>query len=156
MLSVLIPTYNYNVQPLVANIQQQCKLANLAFEVLVLDDASKSFHQENEAINELEHCSYEILPQNIGRSAIRNLLAERACYDWLLFLDADVFPKSENFIETYLRAIQQDPKEVIYGGIVYQADKPANDQLLRWTYGNEREALAVEKRKVFEVVQKTV
>lgn len=146
MISILIPTYNYNVFPLVAEIHKQCTNLDIAFEVLVYDDASLHFQSENQEINQLSYSSYEILPKNIGRSAIRNLLADKACYSWLLFLDADVFPKERNFIKKYIDQLTNHPKEVIYGGIVYQDNKPDTNKLLRWTYGNKREALCLSKR----------
>mgnify|MGYP000232582310 CR=1 FL=1 len=66
----------------------------LFFEILVLDDAStdKQCSSENKKINALDHCSYLENEKNIGRTATRNILAKKAKYDWLLFLDADVIP----------------------------------------------------------------
>ena len=42
MLSVLIPTYNYNAFFLVDKIHQQLILAQIAFEIICFDDGSKS------------------------------------------------------------------------------------------------------------------
>jgi glycosyltransferase involved in cell wall biosynthesis len=148
MISVLIPTYNYNIVPLATALQQQCTYAGIAYEIICLDDASPdtTLHTENEAINRLPNSSYSILPKNIGRSAIRNLLAEKAQYSWLLFLDADTLSVDNNLIKNYLPHLNDDVK-VVYGGIRYQEEKPSNSQLLRWIYGNEREALPVGKRQ---------
>lgn len=148
MLSILIPTFNYNVAPLVDELYKQTNFhTDLEFEIIVYDDGSKLFHSENNEINKLSNCSYSILEKNIGRSAIRNKLATDAKYENLLFLDADVRIISENFITEYLNRIKNNPKfEVIYGGIVYQSEKPNQNQLLRWIYGNEREALSAEVR----------
>lgn len=120
MISILIPTYNYTVFPLVENLYQQCQKANFQYEILVLDDAStdKEIVIKNSEINLLEHCSFQILPENIGRSKIRNLLAEKAKYDWLLFLDADTFPSKSNFVHNYLEAFSNE-HPVIFGGIEY-------------------------------------
>ena len=41
MLSILIPTYNYNVYPLVSELQRQCLESKIEFEILCQDDASK-------------------------------------------------------------------------------------------------------------------
>ncbi len=147
MLSILIPTYNYNIFPLVQELHEQCIKQKIIFEIIVLDDCSQNFHLENNQTNTLSNCSYQIINQNIGRSAIRNLLSTKASFDNLLFLDADVRLTSNIFIKTYLNFIQNNPKySVVYGGIVYQETKPDNNQLLRWVYGNEREALLAEKR----------
>lgn len=147
MLSILIPTYNYNVFPLVKEISEQCIYEKINFEIIVLDDASQNFHVENNKINSLSNCSYTVLNQNIGRSAIRNLLSTKASFENLLFLDADVCTRSDQFIKNYIRFLKNNSNYgVVYGGIVYQENKPDNNQLLRWIYGNKREALAAEKR----------
>lgn len=147
MLSILIPTYNYNVFSLVEEVYQQCITENIRFEIIVLDDASKNYHKENNKINTLNNCTYSILNQNIGRSAIRNLLATKASFKNLLFLDADVRTINNKFINTYVNFITQNSNyNVVYGGIVYQENKPEDNQLLRWIYGNKREALTAEKR----------
>ena len=147
MLSILIPTYNYNVFPLVKEVSEQCIAEKISFEIIVLDDASQNFHTENNEINNLDNCSYSILNQNIGRSAIRNLLSTKALFDNLLFLDADVRMISDQFIKNYINFIKSNSNYgVVYGGIVYQESKPQTNQLLRWIYGNKREALSAEKR----------
>jgi len=147
MLSILIPTYNYNVFPLVKEVSEQCIAEKISFEIIVLDDASQNFHTENNEINSLDNCSYSILNQNIGRSSIRNLLSTKALFDNLLFLDADVRMISDQFIKNYINFIKSNSNYgLVYGGIVYQENKPNNDQLLRWIYGNKREALSAEKR----------
>ncbi len=147
MLSVLIPTYNYNIVPLVTAVQQQCSDAGIPYEIIACDDASANtaIHTDNQAINQLPNCSYNILPVNIGRSAIRNLLAKKAQNSWMLFLDADTLPADNNLVKNYLPYLKGEPR-VIYGGILYKPGKPAATEILRWVYGNEREALPANKR----------
>lgn len=145
MLSILIPTYNYNVYPLVSELHRQCLKSKINFEILCQDDSSKTFEPENLKINNLENCRFEVLEKNIGRSGIRNLLAQKAQFDILLFLDADTIPVHTDFIQKYVNQIN-DSEKVVFGGIEYQKEKPNNDQLLRWIYGNARESLSVEKR----------
>lgn len=140
MLSILIPIYNYNVYPLVSEIHKQVKATGINFEIICIDDASNTIFSENEEINSLSNSCYEGLKSNIGRSKIRNLLAQKANYDWLLFLDADVFPKNKNFISEYIRHINTEEK-MVNGGLLYQEDKPEKSKLLRWVYGKKREAL---------------
>lgn len=147
MLSIVIPTFNYNVLPLVQELNAQALAAAIPFEIIVLDDASATtaLIAENEKINLLPNCSYQLLPSNVGRSKIRNLLASKAKYNWLLFLDADTFPAHKNFITAYLPHLNAEEK-VVYGGIDYQKEQPAKNMLLRWIYGNKREALSAETR----------
>ena len=140
LLSILIPTYNYDVFSLVENLYKQAIKADIAFEILVFDDASqKNFN--NPKINELAHCSFTVLEKNIGRSAIRNLLAKSAKYEWLLLLDADVFPVNDTFISTYIEQTKSSDFKYFSGGIAYKNERPEKDKILRWKYGHHREAL---------------
>jgi len=145
MLSILIPTYNFNISGLVSELHRQCELAQIDFEIMVLDDASGAFLTENNRVNELEHCTFAVLPSNIGRSKIRNLLAKKSKFDWLLFLDADTFPMHDSFISSYVSEIPKG-EFAINGGIRYSDDIPDKDKVLRWTYGKDREALDAKTR----------
>ena len=146
MLSILIPTYNYNVYPLVDELYKQCKKNGINFDILVFDDASQLFQEENNRINTLQNCTYTILDKNIGRSAIRNLLAQKTSFKHLLFLDADVFPVSDCFIENYIKNISLE-QDLIVGGICYLEQEPEKEQFLRWFYGHRRETtLAIERK----------
>lgn len=146
MLSVLIPVYNYNIVDLVKEIHRQLQKGTLPFEIICLDDCSTQHFMDNFNINELPNTSFVVLGTNIGRSAIRNLLARKATFENLLFLDADTKIIKTDFIETYLTAITDDA-QIIYGGINYQKESPSNDKLLRWVYGKKREELNVSQRK---------
>jgi len=145
MLSILIPTYNYDALPLATEIHSQATEAGIAFEIICLDDASTQSYTDNDKINALSHSHYEVLSHNIGRSKIRNLLAKKAQYDWLLFLDVDVFPKEKKFIANYLPQLDGAAK-IVNGGIVYQSTRPEKERLFRWLYGKKREALSCGKR----------
>lgn len=148
MLSILIPTYNYNVFPLAQELQTQAKSEHIDFEIIVIDDASTDQHtvSKNQNISLIDDCTYILLQQNIGRSKIRNLLAKKAKYNWLLFLDADTLPVNKSLICNYLQYLNGDEK-VVYGGIEYTSHVPPRDKLLRWVYGREREALHVVPRQ---------
>lgn len=147
MLSILIPTYNYNAFPLVLELQKQCLNCNIKFEILCQDDCSNDFLAENENINALEYCSFFSNKENLGRAENRNYLASKAEFSWLLFLDSDMFPKESNFIENYFLNIQKNNKPIIFGGILYKTKKPEKDQLLRWVYGHNRESISLENRR---------
>ena len=145
MLSILIPTYNYNVYPLVLELHKQCEKCGIDYEIVVLDDAGELFFTENQAINVLNNCVFSANNHNSGRSKMRNLLAQKSKYDWLLFLDADTIPLHENFISTYTKYISAT-KQIVYGGIKYSDEIPNENNTLRWYYGKKREAIEAEKR----------
>ncbi len=147
MLSVLVPTYNYNVYPLVREIHKQAIKSNKPFEILVFDDASTQRFKTDTLLQELSFVTYKKLSKNLGRTAIRQELATAAQYDNLLFMDADTFPKNSDFLTKIYTFLMEDSAfEVIFGGVVFQENKPKQEQLLRWTYGKSREALSLEKR----------
>ncbi len=146
MISILIPTYNYNVFPLVCDLHRQAEKLEIDFEIRVYDDCSSLPISGNEKINQLSNASFTPLKKNIGRSAIRNLLAKDAKYKNLLFLDADTQVMNSDFLQNYIDEI---PKkyQIIYGGIRYQEVAPPKSEKLRWIYGVKREALSVEERR---------
>jgi hypothetical protein len=145
MLSILIPTYNYNVYPLVTELKSQADSLGINYEILVQDDGSFLYLEENQKINELVNCFFFENNENSGRSKVRNLLSNRSKFNWLLFLDSDTFPKNSNFIQKYIQNISSKTG-IIYGGIEYQKCKPEKTKILRWVYGKKREALSVKKR----------
>lgn len=145
MLSILIPTYNYNVFPLVSELHKQCLECEIDFEILCQDDVSNQYLNENQEINHLEKCFFSKNTSNLGRGRNINLLAEKAKSEYLLIMDCDTFPAKNDFIQKYISQINKKEK-VVYGGIAYKKEKPDDDQLLRWIYGKSRESLPVEKR----------
>ena len=60
MLSILIPTYNYDITNLVETIWQQCKKESFSFEIIVLDDYSTNLTitKNNDDIKDLEFCKH--------------------------------------------------------------------------------------------------
>lgn len=141
MISILIPIFNYSVHNLVSELHSQLVLTKIKFEIICIDDASSNYYLENDALLNLNNVSLQKLPKNIGRSKIRNLLASKTIYDWLLFLDADVIPKDEDFINVYLRCIESEDAQVFCGGIAYENEKPDSSKMLRWVYGKAREEI---------------
>ena len=98
-LSICIPVYNQDVTSLVHELHRQASRSSCAFEILLMEDGSTSFLEENSTLGSLESVRYVRLPQNVGRSAIRNRLADEARYEYLIFMDCDVFPQDDSFLE---------------------------------------------------------
>jgi len=146
MLSIVIPVYNYDIFPLVKMLMEEAISMKISFEILCLDDASDDMEIQinNKKIESFKNCYYEILPENIGRSMIRNKLVEIAHFDNLVFLDADVLPTQQGFIKTYLNALAGN--EIVFGGISYPKESDSLKQTLHYKYGKKREALSFKKR----------
>jgi glycosyltransferase involved in cell wall biosynthesis len=137
MLSILIPTYNYPVFSLVEQLQIQLGRIAIAFEIIVLDDKSKTFVEENRKIIGFGNCCFEQNSSNLGRTKTRQNLAERAKFDWLLFLDADVLPEKNDFIEQYIACLSNS--QIVFGGYKYEKSPPEQSKMLRYHYGKNRE-----------------
>ena len=138
MLSILIPTYNYNITRLVNDLHRQAMALSVDFEIIVLEDGSAKFLEENKEIAQLPFVKYEALSENIGRSAIRNRLAETAQYGTLLFMDCDAEVCSSYFIEKYIPFCKETC--IVIGGTAYDTEDKTPAYSLRLKYGREREA----------------
>ena len=146
MLSILIPTYNFDVRPLVEGLSQQLESFEIEGEILVVDDCSKDKWKDiNQGVKNSTFVNYEKLKNNLGRSQIRNYLAHKAKFDYLLFLDCDMKIVEPNFLKNYYQNLSTE--NVLIGGISYQKDKPKEEFILHWKVGKEREVKTSEVRQ---------
>lgn len=133
MLSILIPTYNYDCTQLVHALHQQAEHLNIHYEIIVMDDASPitTYREKNREINTLSHCRLIELEKNLGRARIRNRLADEARFEWLLFMDSDAEMISNSFIVNYLKHTDAD---VVCGGLCHADTLPSPEVSLRYAY----------------------
>jgi glycosyltransferase involved in cell wall biosynthesis len=143
MISICIPAYNYPIQELVKALANQIKTVQ-GSEILVIDDGSeKEFIEQYDSLKLL--CTIELLPNNIGRSAIRNRFVSKAKNEFLLFLDCDSLIPSDDFLANYVSSIDSETN-VACGGRNYPIAKPKSSQMLRWKYGHLLESETASKR----------
>ena len=133
MLSILIPTYNYDCTQLVRDLHLQAEQLGVDYEIIVADDASPiaEYREKNREINTLPHCRLVELEKNVGRARIRNRLADEARYGWLLFMDSDAEVISDSFIVDYLKHADAD---VVCGGLCHADVLPSPEVSLRYAY----------------------
>lgn len=148
ILSILIPIYNEAVGPLVNDLAEQGR-GLLDFEILCFDDGSKdSFLRENRKLKSIPEVDYREMPGNLGRSKIRNVLADAAQGDQLLFMDCDSKVVRKNYLATYVKSL--DANTLLYGGRCYDANPPeATAHLFHWSYGIQREQQPAEVRRKY-------
>ena len=141
MISVLIPVFNTDVYPLVQELSNQLNSLDGKGEIIVYDDFSNElFKVQNRSVTSLENVFYKELDKNYGRVGVRQMLAENARYDWLLFIDGDSTIINKQYLQSYLEEIDAD--DVYVGGRVYQDNMPAAcNKRLHWKYGTERESI---------------
>lgn len=139
MLSVLIPVYNWDVRNLVNALHRQCVAANIEFEILAVDDFSTDLKLKNaNSTIQLPHFQLIGLQENVGNAEARNILARTAKYNWLLFLDADMMPFHEHFVELYLEQIKENDFDIMSGGILYE-NEVSTEFRLKWLHGKKTE-----------------
>ena len=140
MLSILIPTYNFDCSTLVRNLCSQATCLGVDYEIIVADDASTDKHVSHslDQINKIEHCRLVRVDTNIGRAAIRNLLVREASGEWLLFMDSDGGLCTSDFLQRYLVSTKSDC--VVCGSIIHPNECPSLDRTLRWRYEKTAES----------------
>ena len=133
MLSILIPTYNYDCTNLVRDLHRQAECAGIDYEIVVADDASpiKECAERVREINTWPNCRLIELEMNLGRARIRNRLADEARFEWLLFMDSDAEVISDSFIVDYLKHTDAD---VVCGGLCHADALPSPEVSLRYAY----------------------
>lgn len=133
MLSILIPTYNYDCTNLVRDLHRQAECAGIDYEIVVADDASpiKECAARVREINTWPNCRLIELERNLGRARIRNRLADEARFEWLLFMDSDAEVISDSFIVDYLKHTDAD---VVCGGLCHADALPSPEVSLRYAY----------------------
>ncbi len=146
-ISICIPIFNHDSTSLVRVLAKQCSSASIEYEILVIDDCSQLFREENRKIAGIPGVKYFEQDKNLGRAAVRNLLAQKAQYDWLLFLDCDAILLDDAFVVRYVKEIEESKADVVIGGYRYSDKKPSDSTLyLRWLYGKRREERNIETR----------
>lgn len=144
-LSILIPVYNHNVIKLIEALNQEAKTLDIPFEIRCYDDASdKEFRKKNRELKKLKNVVYKELEENIGRSKIRNLLAQESEFKDLLFIDGDSKVNSGSYLNKYVFAAFSH--DVLIGGTTYSSKLSNPEYILRWKYGRQREELSAEDR----------
>lgn len=132
--SVLIPTHNPG--PSVERVLQAifAQHVDLDFEVVVVDSTSSRADVERMHAFPIR---FEQIPQaEFGHGRTRNLLAQLARGEFLLYLSQDAEPVSPNWMSTLLEPLAEP---VVAGAYARQVPRPTADPLIRFflaqTYG---------------------
>ena len=116
-LSILIPFYRDNPSEVIETLT---RIAGPSVEVLTYDDGTgdKDLSRDVSAAIKSAPCQATLFTahENRGRAYGRNHLFNAAKADWVLFLDADMMPMSDDFIAAYLKEIKAETSDVLFGG----------------------------------------
>ncbi|TRX65869.1 glycosyltransferase family 2 protein [Carboxylicivirga sp. M1479] len=146
MISICIPVYNVDIRNLVNDLSNQAQAIDLKIEILVFDDGStEAFKKKNRHTAGISNVIYNELDTNIGRAAIRNLMANSSHFPNLIFIDSDsqLMP---NYLRNYLDVLVSD-YQIVCGGRVHPKVLPHANKSLRWTVGKKKEDHAASVRQ---------
>lgn len=146
MLSICIPTYNTDCSALLDILAKQIAQIEETVEVLVCDDFSTDYVRKNQEACERNGFSFFENTSNLGSISTRIKLAKKSSFNWLLFVDADMLPKTDEYVIQYTNFITFNKADIAIGGCCYANEiKPFN---LRLRYGRNREEISAEKRQL--------
>ncbi len=119
-LSILLPSYNNVCVSLVQVLQRQADALRgkldkpFRYEIIVADDCSTDAAciDANRVIDDMLHCRYLRMEQNVGRAQIRNVLISESRGDYVLLIDSDLFLCDDNYLYKYATSTA----DVVYGG----------------------------------------
>lgn len=136
MLSILIPTKDYDCHLLVEELQRQGEALGYPYEIMLGEDGTRPENLRlNMSAELLDNCRRIIMEKNIGRANIRNALALEAKYHDILFIDCDAIVEKPDFLECYIKALQEN--EVVCGGLYHAEKQPDTECSLRFRYEKE-------------------
>ncbi len=119
-------------------------------EIVIVDDGSNDDFLDAEiceAINNWPGPAKRIrLSQNIGRAGARNLAVDNAEGLYILFVDADMMPKSDDYLANYIDIIDRGAAAIAFGGFVTETDEMTHDLLLHHDLSMRADCLPAEKR----------
>ena len=152
MISILIPCYNFNAYPLVLSLEKQALLNDVSFEIICCDDGSFSLkNEENQKINLLTNSKFIELKKNIGRVQNRIFLAEKAQYEWIIFLDVDSKPKKNDYLKKYISNIGKS--DFVFGGNEFRYNLSEKFSLKnKFAKYREAKSTNVRKRKPYKYI----
>ncbi len=118
-LSVLIPFYKDDPADLVRALAEQAGSAG-DVEILLHDDGEPDPELNARLTRIIAAMTQPVRlltsTRNRGRSGGRNLLAQQARGEWLLYLDADMQPGHAAFLDTYREVMSETRSDAVFGG----------------------------------------
>jgi len=118
-LSVLIPFLRDDPRNLLALLDREAALLGSTVEIVILDDGTGDAALTSALKAAIVTMALPVhlitLSENEGRSKGRNRLSEAARGDYLLFLDSDMRPDTDRFLNNWI-AIAEDRPAIVFGG----------------------------------------
>ena len=142
-LTICVPVYNWDVQPLVEALLLQVEKSAIPCHILIVDDASTV---DLPSITSSDFVEVVRLDVNLGRSGVRNFMVKHSQTSHVLFIDGDCLV-GEDFVKTYVDKLLTNDDAVICGGLVYPEKWEDDHSRLRYMYGVTHEVVELEARR---------
>jgi glycosyltransferase involved in cell wall biosynthesis len=108
----------HNAAPLIEGLSKSAHCSDV--EIILLDDASPQKWPVAQIKHSAMHSPLSISliesPDNLGRSGARNALLQSSRGAHVLFLDADMIPDSEDFLDRWIALINSSNPDIAFGG----------------------------------------
>jgi len=147
-LSVLVPFFHDNPLPLMKALSEQ---TSTEIELLFYDDGTANHSLTQELMGYVRSAKVDITLitalQNKGRAIARNTLKEAARADWVLFLDADMRPKTAKFLTNYVTLIEANIADVFFGGFEVENHAESPDRELHRALSQSSDCLPLMERE---------
>lgn len=119
-VSVLMPFLRDDPAALLALLDREAEALAGAVEIVVLDDGTADTALTERLRTQVAALALPVrlitLSVNEGRSNGRNRLAHTARGDFLLFLDSDMRPDDDRFLQTWAALARDERPAVVFGG----------------------------------------
>ena len=151
-LSILIPYYRDDPSNLLKALMEQIEQMD-SVEILLYDDGTGDEDINNNlqsiANNSRIPINLYFAQHNKGRSAARNKLKDAAKAKWVLFLDADMLPQTDSFIDDYLAEIKTGSADIIFGGFTVPPQKQSSATELHRVFSQTSDCLSAKERRKY-------
>lgn len=127
LFSIIIPTYNRK-ESLISALKQLELQTIKNFEVIIVNDHSSIEYNENDWLNEFKlfPITYYFSKKNLGPAGARNIGANLAKHEWIMFLDDDDRFKN-NKLEVIFNKIKNSDFNFIYNkAMIFMVNEKCN------------------------------
>jgi glycosyltransferase involved in cell wall biosynthesis len=151
LISVLVPFYEYDAANLVRRLAAMAARLLVSVEMVFADDGSPTRSGAEQVLAAMTcaaaPCLLIVFDKNIGRAAVRNQLAQIARGEYLVFMDCDMIPDEDDFLDVYAQMALAGTADIAYGGrSAKQVGLPGPEFDLHRAFTERRETLSAAVR----------
>lgn len=148
LLSIASPYFGDDPSVWVNNLVKNINSKNV--QIILIDDGTNNDDLDKKikaAISKWPGPALRIkLEKNLGRANARNLAIKYTIGEYILFIDADMVPFKEDYLDKYLEHAQRKSAAIIFGGFVNSIEKIDPDYELHFDLAKHGDCLPAKLR----------